>query len=56
MIREWFCFARRVCSYSSVLTPNWGLDSATLGSFSIDEGNGNDDATNKEFDWSSEEK
>ena len=27
-----------------------------IGSFSIDDGNGKDDATNKEFDWSSEEK
>ena len=27
-----------------------------LGSFSIDDGNGNDNATNKEFDWSSHEK
>ena len=26
-----------------------------LGSFSIDDGDGNDNATNKQFDWSSEE-
>ena len=28
---------------------------ALLGSFSIDDGDGNDNATNKQFDWSSEE-
>ena len=27
-----------------------------IGSFSNDDGNGNDYATNEEFDWSSEEK
>ena len=26
-----------------------------IGSFSIDDGDGNDNATNKQFDWSSEE-
>ena len=29
---------------------------SSLGSFSINDGNGNDKAINKEFDWSSEEK
>ena len=28
----------------------------TTGSFSIDDGNCNDNATNQKFDWSSEEK
>ena len=28
----------------------------SLGSFSIDDGDGNDNATNKKFDWSTEEK
>ena len=32
------------------------LTLGTLGSFSIHDGNGNDNATNEEFDWSSEEK
>ena len=36
--------------------PHFDVICDLLGSFSIDDGNGNDNATNKEFDWPSEEK